>query len=131
MRKGEALKRRLPEPELLGSENPETLIVSWGSNKGVILDVLKAIEANEANEANEARIGYLHYTYLWPLKTERFKRLAASAKRLVLVECNKQGQLGMLLKQESGIDITHKILKYDGRPFFYDELLSKLKKVLP
>ena len=88
------------------------------------------MKAIEANEANEARIGYLHYTYLWPLKTERFKRLAASAKRLVLVECNKQGQLGMLLRQESGIDISHKILKYDGRPFFYDELLSYIQKLL-
>jgi 2-oxoglutarate ferredoxin oxidoreductase subunit alpha len=27
---------------------------------------------------------------------------------------------------ECGLDIADKILKYDGRPFFYDELLSQL-----
>jgi 2-oxoglutarate ferredoxin oxidoreductase subunit alpha len=27
---------------------------------------------------------------------------------------------------ECGLDIPDKILKYDGRPFFYDELLSSV-----
>ena len=30
----------------------------------------------------------------------------------------------MLIRMECGLDIPDKILKYDGRPFFYDELLS-------
>jgi pyruvate/2-oxoacid:ferredoxin oxidoreductase alpha subunit len=42
------------------------------------------------------------------------------------VEQNYQGQLGMLIRMECGLDITDKILKYDGRPFFYDELLGLL-----
>jgi 2-oxoglutarate ferredoxin oxidoreductase subunit alpha len=68
----------------------------------------------------------LHYTYLWPLRTEELQRLAKRAKRIVLVEQNYQGQLGMLIRMECGLDIPEKILKYDGRPFFYDELLSLL-----
>jgi len=42
------------------------------------------------------------------------------------VEQNYQGQLGMLIRMECGLDIWDKILKYDGRPFFYDELLSSV-----
>jgi 2-oxoglutarate ferredoxin oxidoreductase subunit alpha len=48
------------------------------------------------------------------------------SKRIVLVEQNVQGQLGMLIRMECGLDIWDKILKYDGRPFFYDELLSSV-----
>ena len=32
----------------------------------------------------------------------------------------------MLIRMECGLDIWDKILKYDGRPFFYDELLSSV-----
>jgi 2-oxoglutarate/2-oxoacid ferredoxin oxidoreductase subunit alpha len=52
--------------------------------------------------------------------------LAKRSKHIVLVEQNYQGQLGMLIRMECGLDIPDKILKYDGRPFFYNELLSLL-----
>jgi 2-oxoglutarate/2-oxoacid ferredoxin oxidoreductase subunit alpha len=68
----------------------------------------------------------LHYTYLWPLRTQELRRLAMRSKRIVLVEQNYQGQLGMLIRMECGLDIPDRILKYDGRPFFYDELLSSV-----
>jgi 2-oxoglutarate/2-oxoacid ferredoxin oxidoreductase subunit alpha len=52
--------------------------------------------------------------------------MAKRSKRIVLVEQNYQSQLGMLIRMECGLDISDKILKYDGRPFFYDELLPSL-----
>lgn len=118
MKKMEALKAAVPEPELFGSQEPEILLLGWGSTKSVVLDVLKS------DALKDRKIGYLHYTYLWPLKTETFMKFAKSAKKIILIEGNYQGQLGQLLKQETGIDIKDKILKYDGRPFFYDELLK-------
>jgi 2-oxoglutarate/2-oxoacid ferredoxin oxidoreductase subunit alpha len=36
----------------------------------------------------------------------------------------------MLIRMECGLDITEKILKFDGRPFFYDELLALLRAKL-
>ncbi|HLD08120.1 MAG TPA: 2-oxoacid:acceptor oxidoreductase subunit alpha [Candidatus Peribacterales bacterium] len=116
MRKMEILKKNLPEPVLYGAKNPDILIVGWGSTKMTVLDVL------ESEEMKKKNIGYLHYTYLWPLKTELFEKLAKKAKKIVLIEANYQGQLGMLLRQQCGIDIKDKILKYDGRPFYFDEL---------
>ena len=144
MRKMEALKRVLPEPSLMtmengkwkmvnGFSNLDLLIVSWGSNKGVILDVINTPTPGPSpvrGRGEAPTIGYLHYTYLWPMKTERLEKLMKKAKRTVLVECNAQGQLGMTIKMASGIDLTEKILKYDGRPFFYDELLQKLLSCL-
>ncbi len=124
MRKVEALRRALPEPELLGSQTPDILLVSWGSNKTVIEDVLR-----DPSLAGK-KIGFLHYTYLWPLRTERLAALAKKAKRVALVECNVQGQFGQLIRMECGLNITEKILKYDGRPFFYEELLERLSPLL-
>jgi 2-oxoglutarate ferredoxin oxidoreductase subunit alpha len=118
-KKMEALARVLPEPEYTGPKNPDVLVVSWGSNRGVIADAMN----------QNSKIGYLHYTHLWPLKTKTLTDLASKAKKTVLVECNHQGQLGMLIKQECGLDFDHKILKYDGRPFFYDELVQKISSL--
>jgi 2-oxoglutarate ferredoxin oxidoreductase subunit alpha len=89
------------------------------------MDVLRSEELKGKN------IGYLHYTYMWPLKTERLQALLKTTKKAVLVEGNAFGQLGMLIRQECGVDIGTRILKYDGRPFFYDELLTDLQKVFP
>src|SRR3989339_52633 len=125
MKKLEALKASLPEPDITGSEHPEILIVSWGSTKGVVEDVLR-------DEAFRGRqIAHLHYTYLWPLKTERFVALARAAKHTVCVEGNHTGQLSMLLKRACGIGPTDEVLKADGRPFFSDELKEKLMPLLP
>ncbi len=61
-----------------------------------------------------------------PSERRTLQNLAGRSKRIVLAEQNYQGQLGMLIKMECGLDIPDKILKYDGRPFFYDEVLSLL-----
>jgi 2-oxoglutarate ferredoxin oxidoreductase subunit alpha len=133
MRKFHTLKSSLPQPCLhmtpLGEQGGpridekdeiELLVVGWGSTLGVMRDLLFS------EELQSRKIAYLHYTYLWPLCTAELQRLAGRSMRVVLVEQNYQGQLGMLIRMECGLDITDKILKYDGRPFFYDELLSLL-----
>ncbi|OGJ61392.1 hypothetical protein A3J34_00295 [Candidatus Peribacteria bacterium RIFCSPLOWO2_02_FULL_51_10] len=140
MRKKEKLMAELPEPELwtAGSEKRlavsnddsllDVLLVGWGSTKSVVLDVLKS--SSLTAHSSQLKIGYLHFTYLCPLKTTRFEALAKKAKKIILVEGNYQGQLGLLLRQQTGIEIENKILKYDGRPFFYDELNQKISELI-
>jgi len=131
--KFEGLKARLPAPHLsIGGRSAKTtdwmdagdeielLAIGWGSTGEVFQDVMRS------DELRGWKIAYLHYTYLWPLRTQELRRLAKRSKRIVLVEQNYQGQLGMLIRMECGLDIPDKILKYDGRPFFYDELLSSV-----
>jgi 2-oxoglutarate ferredoxin oxidoreductase subunit alpha len=98
----------------------ELLAIGWGSTGDVFQDVMCS------DELRGRKIAYLHYRYLWPLRTEELQRLAMRSKRMVLVEQNYQGQLGMLIRMTCGLDIPDKILKYDGRPFFYDDLLSSV-----
>jgi 2-oxoglutarate/2-oxoacid ferredoxin oxidoreductase subunit alpha len=131
LRKLDGIKARLPVPDLYvggrdakmtdwtnADDEIELLAVGWGSTGDTFQDVLCS------DELRGRKIAYLHYTYLWPLRTQELRLLAMRSKRIVLVEQNYQGQLGMLIRMECGLDISDKILKYDGRPFFYDELLS-------
>ena len=118
MRKMSSLENSLPEPELFGAHKPEILVVGWGSTKGAVLDAL--------DDCENPNVGYLHYSYLWPMKTKRFVELHGKASKTILIEGNYQGQLGMLIKQQTGIDIEEKFLKYDGRPFFYEEICNVL-----
>ncbi len=133
LRKFHGLKARLPEPHLSVAGRSETttdwldegneielLAIGWGSSGDVFREVMCS------DELRARKIAYLHYTYLWPLRTQELQKLAKRSKRIVLVEQNYQGQLGMLIRMECGLDIPDKILKYDGRPFFYDELLSSV-----
>src|SRR6201987_3723342 len=133
LRKFEGLKARIPAPHLSiggrggnaidwidAGDEIELLAIGWGSTGDVFQDIMCS------DELRGRKIAYLHYTYLWPLRTEELRRLAMRSKRIVLVEQNYQGQLGMLIRMECGLDIWAKILKYDGRPFLYDELLSSV-----
>lgn len=132
LRKQDALLAAVPEPRLFrhnkhgwtedakASEPVETLLIGWGSTKSAVLDTFRT----ETDAPSS--LGYLHFTYLWPLKTERLLALAASAKRIILIEGNATGQLGQLIRQTCGLHIETRILKYDGRPFFVDELAEKI-----
>jgi 2-oxoglutarate ferredoxin oxidoreductase subunit alpha len=133
LRKFDGLKATLPAPHLSiggrsveitdrmdAGDEIELLAIGWGSTGDVFQDVMCS------DELRGRKIAYLHYTYLWPLRTRELQMLAKRSKRIVLVEQNYQGQLGMLIRMSCGLDIPDKILKYDGRPFFYDELLSSV-----
>jgi 2-oxoglutarate/2-oxoacid ferredoxin oxidoreductase subunit alpha len=133
LRKFHGLRAGLPAPHLsTGGRSAATadwmdaggeielLAIGWGSTGDVLQDVMRS------DELRGRKIAYLHYTYLWPLRTQELEILAKRSKRIVLVEQNYQGQLGMLIRMECGLDIPDKILKYDGRPFFFDELLASV-----
>lgn len=134
LKKQDAMKKILPEPDLYIAtkdgvelsnehENLDLLIVGWGSTKSVIIDALSVFTADNPKRT----IGYLHYTYLWPLKTNRLEMLHKKAKKTAVVECNATAQLAQLIRMQSGIDIQDKILKYDGRPFFLQEMIASLQ----
>lgn len=123
-----ALKEALPEPILYGSAKPEILLVGFGSTKGPVLDALAYLAEQEVDA--QKKIGYLHFEYLWPLKTELFESLHNTAKRTVCIEGNYQGQLAMLLQQEVGVKLPERILKYDGRPFFLHELVAQFSQYI-
>ena len=117
-RKMETLKDNLPEPTYYGNTQARKIFVGWGSSKNVILDIINNTDTN---------VGYLHYEYIYPLKTEKLEDLINNEKELVLIESNQTGELGKLIKEETGYEFKEKLLKFDGRPFFVEDILDFLK----
>jgi 2-oxoglutarate ferredoxin oxidoreductase subunit alpha len=102
----------MPAPEVYGPSDAKLSVISWGSNKGSINQAIKSFD----------EVNYLHLTWLNPFPTEFVKDFLNKASNVVLMECNYTAQLGQLINEKTGIDIKDKVLKYDGRPFFVEEV---------
>lgn len=101
--------------KLYGNKKAGILLVSWGSTRGAILE---AIKGND-------NVAYLQIKLLWPIN-KKIGKIINSFKTKILVENNATAQLGRLLKSEMNIEFDKTILKYDGRPFFPNELKEEL-----
>lgn len=124
MRKLDSLAKELPPPTLHGSEEAQDTIIGWGSTKGPILSALRLLK----KEGIEAK--FLQLIYLSPFPSKFVKRILEKSRKVIVVENNQMGQLASLIREKTGIEIESKVLKYDGRPFFSEELYERLKSAL-
>lgn len=119
-------KRRFLEEEIrkyetvktCGDKNSSTVILCWGSNKGVCIEAARNLD-----------LKVVQPVVISPFPIDAFKKALGKAKKIILVENSATAQLKLLLKRYD-INIDKEILKYDGRPFSVDELEEKIKKVL-
>ncbi len=118
MRKLQTLKNNLPEPEYFGRKNPETVFVGYGSVGNTMKDVLKL----------RSDMGYLHYQYMYPFKSKKILQLKKKGTKIVTLENNQTGQLQKLISRESGLLVDQKIIKYNGRPLFIEDILDYLSQ---
>jgi 2-oxoglutarate ferredoxin oxidoreductase subunit alpha len=121
LRKLKAIKEKTISPELVGNKEYEVLVVSWGSTYHIVKEALENLKDN--------RVSFLHFKQVYPLPSETEDYLK-KAKKVIVVENNATSQFSKLLKLYTGIEVEHKILKYNGLPFFVDELIGKLEKVI-
>jgi len=127
MKKLEFVAKETPIEDKLkvyGDANSENLVVSWGSPKGAI------IEAIEMLKQEGFSLGFLQVRLIHPFPTEEVKRTIAGKKRVINVENNFSGQLGGIIKEQTGIAPNYQILKYTGRPMTTTEVYEALKAVL-
>ena len=123
-RKMEGVLSEMLPPVFYGPKNADLTIISWGSNKGPILDALISIDYKIPGK--NLTVNYLHFSYIYPLP-ESVEPLIKKCRQLLLVECNQSGQFAKLLRQETGIYVKDKLLKYDGRPFWPQEIIDKIQ----
>ncbi|EQD51852.1 hypothetical protein B2A_06773, partial [mine drainage metagenome] len=67
---------------------------------------------------------------VFPLQRPGGPQAAGPAKKTLLVELNYTGQFGRLLRAETGVDLSTRLLKYDGEPFFPFEIVAKAVEVM-
>lgn len=118
MAKLEAARKGIPKEEqyTLFREG-RVMVLGWGSVKGAVLEALEELP----------ELGFVHLRLLWPFPhLEEVLR----GKVLVTVEHNYSGQLADLLRQETGLEAAHRVVKYNGRPITVEELTEALGAVL-
>jgi 2-oxoglutarate/2-oxoacid ferredoxin oxidoreductase subunit alpha len=111
--------------KVYGDESPELTIVAWGSTKGPVLEALKRLKAQKFDK----KVNFLHLTHVWPLPVDQINQILGKGQKLLLIEGNSQAQMGALIRQETGTEIKEKLLKYDGRPFYPEEIIEEIKMI--
>jgi 2-oxoglutarate ferredoxin oxidoreductase subunit alpha len=119
MRKLQFAKADVPDPiKLYGPKAADVTLVGWGSMKGPILEAMKVLEKQGKS------VNFLQIRLMEPFPIKEVDAILRQAKRRVLVENNYSGSLGGLIRERTGIDITDKLLKYDGRPIHPEEIVT-------
>jgi 2-oxoglutarate ferredoxin oxidoreductase subunit alpha len=81
-------------------------------------------------EKEGVKVNFLQIVYLNPFPSEKVAKVIDSANKTVVVENNFSGQLADIIKEKTGKDVDKKILKYDGRPFYHEEIHTAIKEVV-
>ncbi|MBU1050823.1 2-oxoacid:acceptor oxidoreductase subunit alpha [Candidatus Bipolaricaulota bacterium] len=110
------LKREIPPPDDYRTDDAETVLISWGSSRGAV------VEAVDRLRGMGQRVGSLHFTTVWPLPQ---LSLPAEVKYWT-IEGNATGQFARLLQAEGDIQLVGKIERYDGMPIDAASILAEL-----
>ena len=115
-----ALRQDLPKPLYLGAKNPQQIFISFGSTINVLRDVLLDDTAKN--------IAVIHLPCIYPFPSEELENLLVgkTAENFV-VEGNSTGQLADLIRRETKLQNLRSILRYDGRPFYSEDIINFLK----
>lgn len=117
MKKVKLIEKALPEPEIFGvKKDADISFVGWGSSANVMKDTIRAFEKEGI------KVNYLHYSYVYPLKTAVAEKFFEENANVNLIEGNYQGQFGDLLEAKLGRKFQDRLLKYNGRSFFVEDV---------
>jgi 2-oxoglutarate ferredoxin oxidoreductase subunit alpha len=127
MKKLEIAEKEIPIEEKVnfyGDKESKNLVLSWGSPKGAILEALSMLKAEGLS------LGFVQARMLHPLPNNYFANLSRTAEKVIDVENNYLGQLGGIMKEQTGIVPNFYVLKYNGRPMTTTEVYGALKSIL-
>ncbi len=91
----------------------DRVIITWGSSKMATIEVGK-------------KLGYKVVQILCfdPFPVKKLKEAVQGANEVIVVEANRLGQAAEII--EKYVRVDKKILKYDGRPFYEEDIIEKL-----
>lgn len=110
-RKMQTIREAFPDPKVYGyqPEEADVTFFTWGSNKGIILDLM--------NRLSGLKTSMVMVTHMWPFPAKFLTNAIDKSKLPILMEQTFDAQFGQLIRNHCLRDIKDKILRYDGRPF--------------
>ncbi|MFV0342801.1 MAG: 2-oxoacid:acceptor oxidoreductase subunit alpha [Anaerocolumna sp.] len=121
MRKLDKLVMELKEPEFVGPEDCDIVLVGWGSTYGPIKEAVKLLSDN-----TEHKYGALLFGDVFPLPDKELYKHEKAGNKFINVEQNATGQLADLIREQTGICCDSSILKYDGRQITGEEIVKRV-----
>jgi len=104
-----------------GNEDANTLVISWGSNEGAMVEALDLLE----EDGLDVRFISVPYIFPRPDLTEEVE----AADEVIVVECNEQGQFADLLERDT-LTRLKRVNKYNGIRFKADGLAEDIAATL-
>lgn len=112
------IEQEILDPYFVGENDYKILIVSWGSNFNVIKEAIK----------DKKDFALLHFVQVYPVN-KIINDYVQKTEKLVIIEQNATGQFEKLLKRDFGINFNKKLFKYNGLPFYIEEINDFLEKI--
>ncbi|WP_406656924.1 2-oxoacid:acceptor oxidoreductase subunit alpha [Methanolobus sp. ZRKC2] len=122
MNKLELLADGMQPPEVYGPEDADLTLIGWGSTYGPLAEVVDTLNDKGGS------VNLVHFSRIYPLPVERTRNILSRFNKRVCVENNITGQFARLLGIETGIEISEKVLRYDGLPFSPQSIIDDLKQ---
>ncbi len=124
MEKKEIADEEIPEEDraiYFGPEDPNHLMVSWGSVKGTALDTIEELEEE---------IGYLHIRMFSPFPEEKVANHLKSVENVIALEHSYSPRVSEVISLNTGYQIDKEVVKFTGRPIYLDELTDSIKNII-
>lgn len=120
-KKLDEIKLEIPQQYWQEEPNAKLTFISFGSTKGPIT------EARERLSSDDFPTNHLNLSWLWPFPKDQVMK-AINSPNIVVVEANSLGQLADLIAQETGYIAKNNLNRYDGRPFYPEDLINFAKE---
>jgi 2-oxoglutarate ferredoxin oxidoreductase subunit alpha len=117
-RKEPAIAAEMPLPEFYGKKDAPLTFVCFGSVKMMLQEALKHTD----------KFNFIYFPAVHPIKWDKVKTMLQEYKNLCCIENNYTAQLRGIIAENTGINIEETFLKYDGRPFFCEEILRYVEE---
>ena len=121
LRRARVQRVEVPDAEVAGVEDPDLLMVGWGSTWGAISAALRRVRRDGH------RVAHVHLRHLNPLPANLGDVLSRAGK--VLVPEMNLGQLSQILRAEYLLD-ARTVSKVTGQPFTAAELDGIIREAL-
>ncbi|GGL31841.1 oxoglutarate--ferredoxin oxidoreductase [Halarchaeum grantii] len=108
-------------PVEYGDSDADTLVISWGSNEGALVEALDFLEEDGVD------VRVLSVPYIFPRPD--LSTAVEDAETTIVVECNATGQFADVIEKDV-LERVDRINKYNGVRFKADELANDIKEVL-
>jgi 2-oxoglutarate ferredoxin oxidoreductase subunit alpha len=122
MRKLDGLRHEISAPFVYPAKKADVVLLSWGSLFGATKEAVELLNRDGISAQ------MMHFSEIFPFTAVSFAKKIKKKSKIFAVENNFNGQFSEIFSRETGLPVFHKILKFDGRPFSPQEIVSLVNK---